>query len=201
MANIIHRPEWYLHERSVTPEAVFLNRRQFLRQLGFAGAGLVAGTLLGWSKSEPSATNSADSPDSRPGTGPTIPAKGYPAQRNQEFNPGWRLTNEKTASTYNNFYEFSPDKDAFRYVGRFVPAPWPVQITGLVEKPMTLDSMELVDMFGLEERIYRLRCVEAWAIIVPWTGFPFSKLIQKVMPKPKAKFVRFQTFDRPDQAP
>src|SRR5271154_5038282 len=186
MANIIHRPEWNLPERSVTPEAAFLNRRQFLRQLGFASAGLLAGTLLGCSRSDPSATNSADSPGSLTDTGSTIPAKGYPAQRNQEFNPGWRLTNEKAAGTYNNFYEFSMDKDAYRYVGRFVTAPWPVQITGLVERPMTLDSMELVDMFGLEERIYRLRCVEAWAIIVPWTGFPFSKLIEKVMPKPKA---------------
>ena len=194
MANIIHRPAWHLPERSVTPEAAFLNRRQFLRQLGFAGAGLVAGTLLGCGRSEPSDSNSAD-------TGPTIPAKGYPAKRNQEFSPDWRLTNEKAASTYNNFYEFSPDKDAFRFVGRFVPAPWPLQITGLVEKPLTLDSMELVDMFDLEERVYRLRCVEAWAIIVPWTGFPLSKLIEKVIPKPEAKFVRFETFNRPDQAP
>ncbi len=111
------------------------------------------------------------------------------------------MTNETVAGRYNNFYEFSLSKDVYRYVERFVTAPWPIEISGLVEKPMTVDAKELVEMFGLEERIYRLRCVEAWAMIVPWTGFQFSKLIAKVSPKPDAKFVRFETFNRPEQAP
>lgn len=200
MANLIHRPEWYLPERAVTPEAAFQNRRRFLRQLGFTGAGLLAATLAGCSKSDsPSklATLAPASPDSAP----IVPVKGYPAPRNAEFNPGWRLTNEREAGIYNNFYEFSLAKDAFRYVGKFVTSPWPVEITGLVEKPMTLDAMELAEMIGLEERVYRFRCVEAWAMIVPWTGFQLSKLIEKVAPKPEAKFIRFETFNRPDQAP
>jgi sulfoxide reductase catalytic subunit YedY len=88
-----------------------------------------------------------------------------------------------------------------RLVDKFVTSPWPVDIVGLVEKPMTLDAAELIQMMGLEERVYRFRCVEAWAMIVPWTGFPLSKLIQKVSPRPEAKFVKFQTFYRPDQAP
>jgi len=125
----------------------------------------------------------------------------YPAPRNPEFNPNSTLTNETVAGRYNNFYEFSLSKDVYRYVERFVTAPWPIEISGLVEKPMTVDAKELVEMFGLEERIYRLRCVEAWAMIVPWTGFQFSKLIAKVSPKPDAKFVRFETFNRPEQAP
>ena len=201
MANLIHRPEWYLPERLVTPETAFQNRRQFLRQLGFTGAGLLAASLVGCNKSESSAQDSANSSAALPDSGPALPVKGYLARRNAEFNPGWRLTIEKEAATYNNFYEFSMGKDAFRYVGKFVTSPWPVEVTGLVEKPMTLDAMELVEMFGLEERVYRFRCVEAWAMVVPWTGFQFSKLIEKVAPKPEAKFIRFETFNRPDQAP
>ena len=127
--------------------------------------------------------------------------KVYPAPRNAEFNPGWQLTPEKVAGTYNNFYEFSFAKDAFKYVGKFVTTPWPVEIGGLVEKPMTLEALELAEMFDLEERIYRFRCVEAWAMIVPWTGFPLAKLIQKVVPKAEAKYIRFETFNRPEQAP
>ena len=200
MDNLIHRPEWHLPERLVTPEAVFRNRRNFLRQLGFTGAGLLAGTLVGCSKSDSTPTASTSSA-ALPDGAPVVPVKGYPAPRTAEFNPGWRLTNEKDASAYNNFYEFSLAKDAYRYVGKFVTAPWPVEITGLVEKPMTLDAQELAAMFDLEERVYHFRCVEAWAMIVPWTGFQFSRLIEKVVPKPEAKFIRFETFNRPDQAP
>src|SRR6266568_3103490 len=196
MANIIHRPGWFLSERCVTPEAVFHNRRHFLKQLGFAGGGLLASVLAGCNRSEtPGHSAASDAPKSVP-----LP-KGYPAARNAQFNPGWRLTNEKDASTYNNFYEFSLNKDAFKYVGMFFTAPWPVEITGLIENPMTVDAAELAGMFDLEERIYRFRCVEAWAMIVPWTGFPLSKLIPKVGPKSEAKFIRFETFNRPDQAP
>lgn len=201
MANLIHRPQWHLSERLVTSEKAFQNRRQFLRQLGFTGAGLLTATLAGCNKAEPAAQTSAASSTASPDNRAIMPVKGFPAPRNAEFNPGWRLTNEKDASTYNNFYEFSLAKDAYRYVGKFVTAPWPVEITGLVEKPMTLDAQELAAMFDLEERVYHFRCVEAWAMIVPWTGFQLSKLIKKVMPKPEAKFIRFETFNRPDQAP
>lgn len=168
--------------------------------MGFTGAGLLAATLAGCNKSD-SPSNAATSAPASPDTEPILPTKGYPAQRNSEFNPGWRLTNEKEAGTYNNFYEFSLAKDAFRYVGKFVTTPWSVEITGLVEKPMTLDAQELAEMFDLEERVYRFRCVEAWAMIVPWTGFQLSKLIERVVPKPESKFIRFETFNRPSQAP
>ena len=201
MANLIHRPDRFLPERSVTPETAFRNRRYFLKRLGFAGGGLLATTLTGCNKSELPSSNTANLSEAPQDIGAIDTVKGYPAQRNAEFNPGWRLTAEQVASTYNNFYEFSLAKDAYRYVGKFVTAPWPVEITGLVEKPMTLDAMELAEIFGREERIYRFRCVEAWAMIVPWMGYQFSKLIEKVVPRPAAKFVRFETFNRPDQAP
>jgi methionine sulfoxide reductase catalytic subunit len=201
MANIIKRPGWHIPDRLVTPEAVFQNRRQFLRQMGFAGTGLLAASLIGCSKS---ATTSdalaANAPAAKPANAPT--AKGYPAPRNAEFNPGWPLTNEKVAANYNNFYEFSTSKDRVaKLVDKFVTSPWPIKIGGHVEKPLTLDVQELVDGMTLEERVYRFRCVEAWAMIVPWTGFPLRKLLEKVSPDSKAKFVRFETFNRPDQSP
>jgi len=189
MANLILPPPWHCPDRLVTPEAAWLNRRRFIQQLGMAAIGVSAG----------SRALAADAPPVS-SLGPT-PAR-YPAKRNTDFNPGWKLTNEEVAGSYNNFYEFSLDKEMVRRLtGRFTTAPWPIEITGLVEKPMKVDAGDLADMFGLEERVYRFRCVEAWAMIVPWTGFQFSKLIEKVSPKPQAKFVRFETFNRPEEAP
>jgi sulfoxide reductase catalytic subunit YedY len=192
MANVIIRPEWHLAEKWVTPESFFINRRSFLRQLGFTGSALLAGSMVGCGQAQ----------ETRPASAPSASGK-YPAKRNSQFDPGWRLTNEKVAGTYNNFYEFSPsDKEIVHKLAvRLVTSPWPIQISGLIEKPMTIDAAELVEQFPLEERVYRFRCVEAWAMIVPWTGFPLSKLIEKVSPKPEAKFIRFETFNRPDQAP
>jgi sulfoxide reductase catalytic subunit YedY len=185
MANLIFRPSWHIPEQFVTPEHAFRNRRAFLKELGFAGAGILASTL---------ALQSAE---------PAPKAAGkYPAARNPKFNPGWRLTEEQIAGSYNNFYEFTLDKQRVKdLVGNFQTTPWPIQIGGLVEKPQTIDAQELVDKFTLEERVYRFRCVEAWSMIVPWTGFPLSQLIEKVAPKSEAKFIRFETFNRPAQAP
>jgi sulfoxide reductase catalytic subunit YedY len=181
MPNIIRRAPWYLSEKLVTPEALFRNRREFLRQMGFSGAGLLAGSLA----------MGADEKTSK---------KSYPYPRNREFNPAWKLTDENVAGSYNNFYEFSLQKDRVRHLtGPFVTSPWSIEIKGLVEKPMTLNLAELIDTMPLEERVYRFRCVEAWAMIVPWTGFPLSSLIEKAKPKPEAKFLRFETVNRPEQ--
>lgn len=196
MANIIVHPRWRIPERFATPEAVVLNRRSFLRQIGFAGAGLLGAPLI-----PPAHAAAAQPANATQAAGAPALSKTYPAPPNPEFHPAWPLTNEKTAGRYNNFYEFTLGKDVYRYVDKFVTAPWPIQIGGLVEKPMAVDAMELVNLFGLEERVYRMRCVEAWAMIVPWTGFPFSKLLEKVSPKPEAKFVRCETFNRPEQSP
>jgi len=188
MANLVLRPGWHLPERLVTPEKIFLNRRRFLKQMGFAGTGLMASALSGHS-----AGDSAMAPQS---------AAKFPAPRSADFNPGWRLTNEKTAGSYNNFYEFSLEKDQVRLLtAKFETTPWPIEIKGLLDKPLTLDAQELSGMFPAEERVYRFRCLEAWAMIVPWTGFPLSKLLEKLSPKPEAKFIRFETFNRPEQAP
>jgi sulfoxide reductase catalytic subunit YedY len=185
MANVILRPAWRVDDRPVTPEKFFLNRRLFLRQMGFAGGGWLAAGA-GCSREEMKSAETSGK---------------WPAKRNPEFDPGWRQTNEKAAATYNNFYEFASDKEVSRAAQQLVISPWPIRIGGLVEKPLTLDAAEPADEFTLEERVYRFRCVEAWAMVVPWTGFALSKLIEKVVPKAEAKFVRFETFNRPEQAP
>jgi sulfoxide reductase catalytic subunit YedY len=180
MANLILRPAWHLPERAVTPERVYWSRRAVLRQLGLGTLALAAGA--------------ADAP-----ADPY--AKGYPHPRSRDFDPGWKLTDERAASTYNNFYEFTLQKDVHRHVGKFTTAPWPLEIGGLVETPLKLDAAELIARMTLEERVYRFRCVEAWAMVVPWTGFPFAKLAELVRPKPEAKFVRLVTALKPEQMP
>lgn len=186
MFQILERPAGSLRDRDVTPETVYTHRRQFIRQLGLAGALAMGGGLLSSQAAESASTGKLK----------------YPAARNPSFNPKWELSEEKVVTTYNNFYEFSTSKErVHRLTGKFVTTPWPLEVSGLVEKPMTLDAEEWASMLGLEERIYRFRCVEAWAMVVPWTGFQLSRLLEKVQPKAEAKFVRFVTFLRPDQAP
>ncbi|MBI5772919.1 MAG: protein-methionine-sulfoxide reductase catalytic subunit MsrP [Verrucomicrobia bacterium] len=193
MANILIRPGWHVPEHLVTPEKAFLKRREFLRQMGFTGAGLAAAHT---------AFAQADAKSPVKDAAAVKTSKVYPAPRHPEFSAKWPLTSERVAGTYNNFYEFTTDKEeVHRLTGKFVTEPWPVKIGGFVEKPMTVDAKELVEMFGLEERVYRFRCVEAWAMVVPWTGFPLAKLIEKVAPKSDAKFVRFETAFRPEQMP
>ena len=185
MANLILPPRWRISDRDVTPEASFVRRREFLRQCAVAGSiGIVA----------PWALRAADGATS---------LRAISATRNPKFTgEGLTLTNEAIAARYNNFYEFSTSKDRVqKLAGQLVTTPWPVEITGLCEKPMTIDAAELASQFPLEERVYRFRCVEAWSMVVPWTGFPLAKLLAKVQPKPEAKFVRCVSVNRPEQMP
>lgn len=208
MSHIIQRPGWFIPEKLVTPEEVYRNRRRFLRELGFSGMGL-AGLLSGCSKTSsiaepPAAAAPAKGAVSSAGAFKTETAAGgkYPFARNPEFDPKLRITPEEYPSTYNNFYEFSTSKSRVsRLVGQFVTSPWALEIGGLVDNPMRLSVEEIVSNMPLEERVYRFRCVEAWSMVVPWTGFPLSKLLEKTKPKPEAKFVKFTTFYRPAQAP
>ncbi len=168
---------WEIPESEATPEQVYLNRRQWIRAAGLLGAGsLLAGSA------EP------------------LP---YPAPRNPAFTLDRPVTPEWAATGFNNFYEFDPDdKQAVKNkVGAFVVKPWSVEVTGLVSRPKTFDLDDLLRSMPFEERLYRFRCVEAWSMAVPWTGFPFAKLIEAVEPKPNAKFVRFVTANRPKQMP
>jgi sulfoxide reductase catalytic subunit YedY len=172
------RKGWQSPEREATPESVWLNRRQILAAAGF----------LGFEALLPAATE-----------GQSL----YPAKRNPEFTLDRAITPEWAAAGYNNFYEINAeDKEAVKNeVGKFVIHPWQIRIDGLVNKPKTLDLDDLVKQFPLEERLYRLRCVEAWSMAIPWTGFQLSQLIKLADPKPEAKYIRFVTVKRPKEMP
>jgi len=183
---------WEIPEREAAPESAYLNRRQILKAAGFLGAtGLIGARAL-------RAATETKSP--------------YPAKHNDEFKLDrpehdeifkGGVTPDWASEGYNNFYEFNQeDKQAVKdMVGKFVISPWTFEVGGLVNKPKTFDMDEIVRTMPLEERIYRHRCVEAWSMAVPWTGFPLSNLIEKVDPKPEAKFIRFVSVYKPDQMP
>lgn len=170
---------WELPERDATPEEIVLSRRKFLTALSITALG-TAGIL-------PRRLGAGDSP--------------YPAKRNPIYRLDRPLTDEFSATHYNNFAEFSDEKEVYKFVDRFRTEPWAIHISGLVHKPQTLDLSKVVRQFPLEERLYRLRCVEGWAIAVPWTGFPFKALLDLVQPTAEARYVRLVSFLRPDEAP
>lgn len=203
MANIIIRPDWRIPEREITPEDVYRNRRRFLKQLGMVGAGALSSQLIGCSDSPGEAETSAGSPLTPSATAAeSKPAAASHVKRNPNYDPGWNFSNEKKVLTYNNYYEFSTDKDTVhKKVGGFPIKPWQVQVSGLVEKPMTLDIADILKDFPIEERVYKFRCVEAWGMIVPWQGFPLKLLLDKVKPTVDAKFVRFVTGGDPGKFP
>src|SRR5690606_37275939 len=132
---------------------------------------------------------------------PTASAGLYPAKRNTTFEYQRPESQKKDVLQYTNFYEFAVTKDSWQRVGAFKPTPWSVEVTGLCSKPQTFDLDDLHREFALEERCYRHRCVETWAMCVPWTGFTLAELLKKVEPKPSARYVAFDTFFRPGEAP
>jgi len=124
------------------------------------------------------------------------------AARNQAVSSSEAPTKFEAATTYNNFYEFGVNKDDPSRLGHTLrPRPWTVQVDGFVGKPKTFDIDELIRLFPLEERVYSLRCVEAWSMIIPWIGFPLASLLKRVEPTGQAKFVEFTTLLDPNQFP
>ncbi len=124
------------------------------------------------------------------------------ATRNAAFNLNESATKVEAATTYNNFYEFGVNKDDPSRLGHTLrPRPWTVQVDGFVQKPKTFDIDELTRLFPLEERVYSLRCVEAWSMVIPWIGFPLASLLKRVEPTGQAKFVEFTTLLDPSQFP
>lgn len=164
---------WELPESAATPEALVMGRRKSL--------GLAAGMLAGF------------------GAGPAL-AQGAPAAdpmaaaRNPAYQPGRDLTPERDVTTYNNYYEFGvDDKRISRAAQRLPLRPWKIKVDGMVERPAEFDIDGLLRMLQLEERVYRLRCVEGWAMTIPWTGFQLSTLLGLVNPLASAKYVTFET--------
>lgn len=188
----VHIPRgWEIPEREAVSEEAYLNRREFIKKLGLAGIG-ATGLLSGADRAL------AFYDDTRS----TATGELYPAKRNSKYVLDRPLTDERVAAHYNNFYEFTTDKPRVaELVANFKTHPWTVEVTGLVSKPRVYEVDELLRRFPLEERLYRHRCVEAWAMAVPWTGFPLKAFIDFVQPTSKAKFVRFVSFNKPEEAP
>lgn len=201
-----HR-RWETSSRPVTPKTVYLNRRQFVAALGLAGSGLVSSAAAGTTAGLFDLQESADT-GRRPDwlEVPDWPAADrYPAPANVMFGReriGRPLTDEAVAARYNNFYELSPRKErVWRLAERLETRPWTLEVDGLVAKPRVFDVDGLLRRMPLEERIYSLRCVEAWSMVVPWTGFPLRELLQVVEPLDGARYLRFETLMRPRQMP
>src|SRR6185295_2632331 len=118
----------------------------------------------------------------------------YPAKQNAKFTLDRPITDEKINGNYNNFYEFNSSKSVTKQAQALKIRPWTIKIDGMVEKPMEVGIDDLVRKFGIEERLYRHRCVEAWSMAVPWSGFPMAKLVELAKPLSSATYVRMETF-------
>jgi sulfoxide reductase catalytic subunit YedY len=166
----------------ITPEQLYLSRREFIsRFTGVAAGAAVGGTFLGACEA-----NAED----RAGEGATVSVQAD------------KQTSYEDITTYNNFYEFGTGKeDPSRNATRFRTTPWSVTIDGLVRRPATYDLADLLAGIGTEERVYRMRCVEAWSMVIPWQGVPLREIIRKVEPTPTARYVAFTTLLDPEQMP
>jgi len=175
------RPDWDLPESAATNENDYVNRRHFLRSVGI-GAGLFASGTLGRAATE-----------------------GFPSELNNKYD-GSNLepTPYDLVTGYNNFYEFTTDKGGVKKLANsgWKTDPWTIEIGGLVDNPMKIDVNDLIKKVGgIEQRIYRFRCVEAWSMVVPWDGFQLSKIIDLAQPKSEAKYLKFTTFIDRKNAP
>ncbi len=179
--NIVKRLSWQLSEHSVTDEAIYKRRRDLMKIAALSGAATVLPSVLEAS--------------------PEYPGKALQYSKNPNYH-GLSPTDYAKISTYNNFYEFSLSKDGpAKLAHTLQPEPWTIEISGEVEKAMTIDMAEILSKFPLQERIYRFRCVEGWSMVVPWVGFELSYLLKKAGLTSKSKFVQFQTKFDPDMFP
>ena len=176
------RRGWELPEAAATPQAAYLDRRRFM-----AGAGSIAGGLALMA-----------SPALRAATGEDAEADPtadlYPAARNLRYRVARDLTDPEVATQYNNFYEFGSHKEIWRAAQALPLRPWTVTFDGMVEEERTVDVDTLIRAMPLEERVYRHRCVEAWAMTVPWAGFAMAALVDYARPLSGARYVRMETF-------
>jgi sulfoxide reductase catalytic subunit YedY len=177
--HVIRRRGWEIPERLATPEHVVLNRRALLGAAAGAAAALVPEFAA--------AQRVTDIPD---------PTKDlYPAARNERYGIGDRaITPELINGNYNNFYEFGGHKEIAKAAQALKIRPWTVKLDGMVEKPFEIAIDDLIRKMPLEERLYRHRCVEAWSMTIPWTGFPMVKLVELAKPLASAKYIEMQTF-------
>jgi sulfoxide reductase catalytic subunit YedY len=181
---VIHRRGWELPEHHATPEKLFLDRRQFLAATGAAAGALAPGLAF--------AQRISDLPDPS--------ASRYPVKRNEKFVLDRPITDEAINTTYNNYYEFGSAKTISRAAQALKLRPWTVKIDGMVEKPQEIGIDDLLARMPLEERLYRHRCVEAWSMAIPWSGFPLARLVELARPLGSATYLRMETFLDPSVA-
>jgi len=182
---LIKRPD-DIKSSEITDKKLYLNRRRFIQAAGLGAAGIGSGLLL------PSMFGNMDEARA---------AKKLEGFTKGKFGTDEPLTPLKDITSYNNFYEFGTDKgDPKRHSGSLKTRPWTVEVEGEVKKPRTFGIEELLKM-PLEERVYRMRCVEAWSMVIPWIGFELSHLIKAVEPTNNAKYIQFVTLFDPEQMP
>ncbi len=175
----------------ITPKQAYLSRRAFIQAAGGL-AGSLALAACGVQNSETASPTKTAAPS------PSLPTS--TAILTDEY--GTAVNSFEDITNYNNYYEFSVDKRAAAALARDFPtSPWEVEVSGLVNKPQKFGVEDLVKKFQPEERIYRLRCVEAWSMVIPWMGFSLAKLLNEVQPTSDAKYVRFESILKPDEMP
>lgn len=188
----------------ITPEHVFLSRRQFMVGAGSLAVGAVALSACGGAGSQ----SGGPAPVGQAAPASVISdlpaalahAEAYASKESDEL--GGKLNPYNDITNYNNYYEFSLEKDGVAPLSKdFTVLPWSIEITGLVNNPQTIRYEDILKKFTQEERIYRLRCVEAWSMVIPWVGFPVGDLLKEADPKAEAKFVHFTSVLRPEEMP
>ena len=189
------KPDWSLPDRDATDEDVFLNRRRILTAMGIGGAILAA--PFAWRGMQGILPEPAPivPPEPDPSAGL------YPVERNTAYTLDRPLTAESDATSYNNFYEFGSHKSIASAAQALRLRPWQVRLDGMVEQEQTIEIDDLLARMPLEERLYRHRCVEAWSMAVPWSGFPLRALVDLAKPLGSAKYVKMETFNDPEMAP
>jgi sulfoxide reductase catalytic subunit YedY len=195
-----------IHWSEITPEHIYLNRRRFM-QAGSLAAGALALTACAPGRTpaearEDAAANQEQAEGLVGGELPAALAFAQPTAGAAADELGDPLNTFEEITNYNNFYEFSTNKESVAQLAQdFKPFPWTIEVGGLVNKPQTFAIEDIYKKFVQEERIYRLRCVEAWSMVIPWVGFPVGALLKEVEPKNEAQFVRFVTVMRPEEMP
>ena len=178
----------------ITPENVYLNRRTFMKGVGLAALGGLAVAACA-----PAATPIAEPAASTAGTTAPVATASTGATTDELGDP---VNSYEQITNYNNFYEFTTDKEKVAGLAKDFPTrPWTVEVGGLVNNPGTFSIEDILSTFEREERVYRLRCVEGWSMVIPWLGFQLSKLLEKADPQSSAKYVRFETLMDPDKMP
>lgn len=178
---ILKKPRWQINENHITNEDLYLNRRKFLQKassiFGFATINYnFLGTDLYASQNN---------------------LNNLKFIKNKKYNTISEITPENLSTKYNNFFEFGSTKNIWKEAQKLKTNDWKLKISGLVEKSKTFEFDDLIQKFNLEERIYRHRCVEAWSMVVPWLGFPMTKILHHCNPLSSAKYIKFTTFYDP----